>query len=194
MKQLWMLVGGNGAGKSTFYERFLAPKGIHFVNADTIARSLSPSHPEDRSYDAARLAESIRRQLLDEGTSFCFETVFSHASKVDFIAQAKVKGYQVVLVFIHLATIDLNQLRVAQRVADGGHGVPADKIEQRVPRTLMYVQTALALCDEVFFLDNSSSVDPFKRVARIRDGVITEQAKPVPAWSHDLLRALPGFE
>lgn len=88
-KQLWLLAGGNGAGKSTFYHTQLEPLGFPFVNA-------------------AIIAEQIRKDLLQQGSSFCFETVFSHHSKIDFAVQAKTSGYEIILVFIHLENISLN--------------------------------------------------------------------------------------
>lgn len=74
-KQLWLLAGGNGAGKSTFYRTRLEPRGVPFVNADVIARELFPDDPEGKSYVAARVAEELRAELLRDGRSFCFETV-----------------------------------------------------------------------------------------------------------------------
>ena len=64
--ELWLLVGGNGAGKTTFYERFLAPRKIPLVNADNIARSVWPDAPEKHSYEAALIAERERFRLLEE--------------------------------------------------------------------------------------------------------------------------------
>ncbi|MEN8180655.1 MAG: zeta toxin family protein, partial [Pseudomonadota bacterium] len=144
-RQLWILAGGNGAGKSTFYRRFLSPLGVPFVNADLIARNMDSQHPEAVSYAAAKLAGRLRCDLLRAGVSFCFETVFSHPSKIDFVAEAKVLGYEVVLVFIHLQMDELNQARVAQRVVEGGHNVPAEKIVSRIPPTLQHIRTVLPL-------------------------------------------------
>ena len=96
--QLWVLAGGNGAGKSTFYERFLKPSGLPFVNADILARELFPDDPEANSYEAARAVEVLRQQLVEEGRTFCFETVFSHPSKIDFVAMARARGYEIILV------------------------------------------------------------------------------------------------
>ncbi|MFN3582101.1 MAG: AAA family ATPase, partial [Pseudomonas sp.] len=79
-KQLWVLTGGNGAGKSTFFRLCLEPRGMAFINADQIARDIDPEHPEQASYEAARLAALLRDGLLREGRSFCYETVFSHPS------------------------------------------------------------------------------------------------------------------
>lgn len=183
MKQLWMLVGGNGSGKSTFYEQMLKPKGMPFINADIIAKEAFPDDPVNNSHKAARIAEELRFDKLRQGNSFCFETVFSHVSKIDFIATAKATGYHVVLVFIHVDDIDLNQARVSQRVIDGGHDVPSEKILSRIPRTLDNVKAAIPLCDEVHMLDNSRLDDPFKRVLSIINGQVTAGADiRLPNW------------
>ena len=153
-KQLWVLSGGNGAGKSTFYNTQLKPFGLPFINADVIAKELYPEAPETHSYDAAKIAAHMRYKLIAKAESFCFETVFSHPSKIDFAAQAKANGYEVVLVFIHLDNLDLNLARIAQRVEEGGHAVPPEKVESRIPRTLKHIKAAIPLCDKVYVLDN----------------------------------------
>lgn len=187
--QLWALTGGNGAGKSTFYAQFLAPKGLSFVNSDRIAQQLNAEDPLAVSYDAARIADRIREELVRGRQSFCFETVFSHPSKVDFIAQAKALGYEIVLVFIHLDNIALNKARVQQRVSEGGHAVPEDKIESRLPRTLRHIKTVIPLCDRVELLDNSSHDDPFRRIASVTAGDVVVHVEPPPAWAVNLLAA-----
>lgn len=186
-KQLWMLVGGNGAGKSTFYRKYLEPRGMSFVNADVLAKKVFPDDPEGNSYEAAQLATQMREQLLIDGASFCFETVFSHPSKIDFVAKAKGFGYQVVLVFVHVNSPSLNKARISQRVEEGGHFVPDDKIESRILRTLENVKKVLPLCDHVSILDNSSYKDPFQQVATIRKQTITEYKQPLPSWALSLL-------
>ena len=187
-RQLWLLAGGNGAGKSTFYQTRLQPLGLPFVNADIIARELYPDAPEEHSYDAARIAEEIRFGLLRDGRSFCFETVFSHPSKIDFVAHAKTLGYQVILVFIHLESAELNKARISQRIEAGGHHVPDEKVEQRIPRLLKHVKTVIPLCDQVHILDNSSARNPFKPVMVIRDGKIEVQQSTVPEWAEAFMR------
>ncbi|MBX9894793.1 MAG: AAA family ATPase [Nitrosomonas sp.] len=186
-KQLWLLAGGNGAGKSTFYRTRLAPSGLPFVNADIIANLLYPQTPEAHSYHAAKLAEHMRLELLRQGRSFCFETVFSHSSKIDFVAQAKALGYEIVLVFIHLCDPALNQARIAQRVSEGGHFVPDDKVISRIPRTLKLIKKTLPLCDQVYILDNSRADNPFQQLAVIRNGCITFRHDVIPDWCRELL-------
>lgn len=65
--QLWVLAGGNGAGRSSFFHHSLAPLGLPFVNADILARELYPDAPEAHAYDAARIAAHLRDDLLREG-------------------------------------------------------------------------------------------------------------------------------
>jgi len=186
-KQLWLLAGGNGAGKSTFHDLFLRPRGMSFVNADRIARAITPEAPESVGYDAARVAEKIRYDLLQHGASFCFETVFSHPSKVDFVADARASGYEIILVFIHLDDTQLNLARISQRVAEGGHSVPEEKVRSRVPRTLENIKKALPIADEVHLLDNSRCDDPFRRVASLINGKAAVHTSSVPGWALGVL-------
>jgi len=181
-KQLWLLAGGNGAGKSTFYQLFLASTGLPFINADILAKELDAEQPEISSYRAAKLAEKLRLGLLRTGASFCFETVFSHPSKIDFLATAKPIGYEIILVYIHLQNDQLNQARVAE----GGHTVPCEKIISCMPRTMQYVSDALALVDIVQVYDNSSHAEPFTSIAFIDHGELQIQ-QPLPDWAKMIL-------
>ena len=187
MKQLWILVGGNGAGKSTFYRLMLKPRGIPFINADLIAREIYPDDPEENSYNAAKIAEQMCKEQIQAGNSFCFETVFSHPSKVDFLGQARALGYQIILVLIHLEHTDLNKARISQRVSEGGHNVPDEKVEQRIPRPLAHVKKAIPLCDQVRILDNSRSDNPFTPVVSIIGGQKMRHFQPLPEWVRNLV-------
>lgn len=186
-KQLWVLTGGNGAGKSTFYKTQLKPSGLPFINADVIAKELYPEAPESHSYDAAKIAAHMRFELLAKGESFCFETVFSHPSKIDFVAQAKTNGYEVVLVFIHLDNLDLNLARIAQRVEEGGHAVPPEKVESRIPRTLGHIKTVIPLCDKVYVLTNQSYEKPFEKIATLSHSGLILHSDETPNWAKLLL-------
>ncbi|OEY67536.1 zeta toxin family protein [Marinobacter sp. X15-166B] len=184
---LWLLAGGNGSGKSTFYERFLHAKQIPFVNADLFARTLWPAEPEKHSYEAALIAEKERIRLLEERHSFCFETVFSHPSKIDFVATAKAAGYRVRVFYFHLQTPDLNAARVHSRVAAGGHRVPEDKIRARIPRTLYNVRQLVGLVDELFLIDNSSLDTPYVRIASWQQSDWVTHRLPLPDWAKEIM-------
>ncbi|MFT4571510.1 MAG: putative ABC-type ATPase [Hyphomicrobiaceae bacterium] len=122
-----------------------------------------------------------------ERKTFCFETVFSHPSKIDFVGQAKALGYEIQLVFVHLDSTQLNCARVAQRVSTGGHNVPSEKIEKRVPRLLENVHIAIGLCDQVRLLDNSYADTPFLKVATFVNGSWTAHRKPLSDWAKALI-------
>jgi predicted ABC-type ATPase len=186
-KQLWILAGGNGAGKSTFYHQYLAKYGIKFVNADLIAKEIDYENTEESSYQAATIAAKIRDDLISKGVSFCFETVFSHESKIDIIAQAKAHGYRVILIYIHLNDSTLNEGRVQQRISEGGHSVPPEKIHSRIPRTKKNIKSALPLVDEARLLNNSFRDDPFQQIVVFKAGEYKELISPLPGWVIEIL-------
>ena len=190
-KQLWILAGGNGAGKTTFYEKLLAPKGIRLVNADMIAKIINPNNPESVSYKAASLVDKIREKFLYQNITFCFETVFSHVSKIDFVAKAKANSYEIILIYIHLNTLELNEARVYQRVTEGGHNVPVAKIHSRIPRTIKNIAKTLPLVNEARLLNNSSRDNPFQVVATVKQGGRKYAINPLPEWAEYILSDIP---
>ena len=178
MKRLDLVVGCNGAGKSTFIELTLAPllPGSPVVNADEIARHRWPGAAPEHAYDAARIAADTRTKLIELGESFIAETVFSHPSKLDLIEAAHVAGYTVVL-HVVLIPEELAVERVRHRVKAGGHHVPEDKIRQRYQRLWPLVATAATRADAGTFYDNSARRGP-RIVARLNAGFETGS----PAW------------
>lgn len=186
--QLWMLVGGNGAGKTTFYYKFLQPHGIHFINADQIARDMSPDHPEAVSYEAAQLAEQMRLDLVHQRISFCFETVFSHPGKLEFVQQAREQGYEIIMIFIHLGDAQLNIARITQRVVEGGHYVPEDKVRSRIERLVNNVKAAIPLVDRLVIFDNSHRTGSFNCQLEYVGGGLCFQAQPLEPWAVDFIQ------
>jgi predicted ABC-type ATPase len=188
---LVVVAGPNGAGKTTFVESFLKSTGIRVVNPDQIAHALAPDAPETVAYEAARLADIVRRGLVERGVSFCMETVFSdpEGAKLRFLRDARKKGYGVFLIFIGLESSDLSLARVIQRVEGGGHDVPEDKLVARFPRTLQNLRQAMTFVDHAFLFDNSSATAPYRFVGEFVAGRLARRGKFRPAWARDLLRA-----
>ena len=178
---LAVIAGPNGSGKSTFRERVLAPSTQEFVNADEIAAEHWPGAEAEHAYDAARLAEQRREELLRDRTSFVTETVFSHESKVALVRSASQAGYVVVLRII-IVPVDLAVARVEDRVANGGHTVPEDKIRSRHERLWGYVVEAIGIASEAHVYDNTSAKKPFKPVALYRNGTLARQPR-WPTWA-----------
>ena len=103
------------------------------------------------------------------------------------MGRARALGYEIILVLIHLEHTDLNKARISQRVAEGGHNVPDEKVEQRIPRTLAQVKKAIPLCDQVRVLDNSSSDNPFIPLVSIIGGQTIRHFHPFPEWVRNLV-------
>ena len=178
------LAGPNGAGKTTFYHAHLAPAGLRFVNADVIARELSLD-----AYAAARAADAVRRELLKQGESFVFETVFSDpvGDKLAFLKQAADAGYTVVLCFIGTSGPEISEERVAMRVSQGGHDVPTEKLISRFPRIMANLKAALRQVPHVWVFDNDDLRTPFRLVAVFESGNQKRLDKPIPQWLRGVL-------
>jgi predicted ABC-type ATPase len=178
------IAGPNGAGKSTFHYAQTSYTGLPFVNADVIAAETGVG-----AYEAAEIAETIRRERFARRESFIFETVFSDpvAEKLGFLEEAISVGYTVVLFFIGISSADVSMDRVGMRVLEGGHSVPGDKLTTRYPRTLENLRLSMLRLPLVLVYDNDNLRDPHRFVLAAGNGVILEEAAPIPNWLRPLL-------
>jgi predicted ABC-type ATPase len=180
---MWLLAGPNGSGKSTFYRNHLVARVGLYVNPDEIAKTLTDIPVQrDRDVKAMELAEQQRHALIQQGETFVAETVFSHPSKVDLLREAQEAGYDVTLAFICTDDPDINVGRVQQRVQQGGHDVPTDKIGPRYERALQNLREAIVIADTTFLYDNSDIDKPHNLVAEIQHGQVVQQAATLPSW------------
>jgi len=182
--------GPNGAGKTTFFESFVASAQLTFVNADAIARALTPARRGAVAYAAAAAAERRRRRLIARLASFCMETVFSDAegAKLALLRDAQAAGYTVDLVFIGLENAALSSARVMQRVEDGGHDVPDTKIHARFPRTFVNLRKAVAFVDRAYLFDNSLVDEPYRWIATFHAGAVVARAASLSRWAAAVVR------
>ena len=181
------LAGANGAGKSTFYHAHLEAVGLRFVNADVLSRELK-SGP----YEAAKIAGSLRRELVRQRESFVFETVFSDPAgdKLAFLKEAATAGYTVIVCFIGISGPEVSEQRVAMRVSQGGHDVPTNKLETRYTRILANLRNALREVPHVWIFDNDDLRDPYRLVAIYEAGKPVRMNKPIPPWLATVLAYL----
>jgi len=183
------LAGPNGAGKTTFYHAHLQPAGLRFVNADVLAQELGIE-----PYAAARVADAVRQELVRQRESFVFETVFSDpvGEKLAFLKDAAQAGYNTILCFIGTAGPEVSEQRVAMRVSQGGHDVPAEKLVQRFPRILANLKAALRDLPNVWVFDNNDLRTPYRLVAIFESGRLVKLQRPVPRWLAPLLPSTPS--
>ncbi len=165
-KNLYIIAGCNGAGKTTASFTVL-PEMLNcheFVNADEIAKGLSPFNPEGVAIQAGRLMIERVIQLMKEDKSFAFETTLSTRSYVKLVQQAQRNGYYVTLLFFSLASPEQAVRRVAQRVSQGGHNIPTDVVYRRYASGLKNLfQMYANEVDYWAFYDNSDC--PTRKIA-----------------------------
>jgi predicted ABC-type ATPase len=132
------------------------------------------------SYFAAALADFIREELAKTGESFSFETVMSFPGKVEFLKRTQQSGYRNYLYFVATRNWKINEARVKNRVKEGGHDVPSDKIRNRYYKSLELLRSALPYCYRAFIFDNSD--DKLVLLAEAFEGKLTLKVDSVPAW------------
>ena len=101
---LYIISGPNGAGKTTASYNLL-PQVLHcpnFVNADEIARGLSPFAPEAVAIQAGRIMLQRIEELLPQRVDFAIETTLATRSYVRLVRRAQALGYKVHLIFFFL--------------------------------------------------------------------------------------------
>lgn len=158
INNLYIIAGSNGAGKTTASYTLL-PQILdckEFVNADEIAKGLSPFQPEKASIEAGRIMLERIDSLLKQGISFAFETTLSTKSYKNKILEAKKNNYRITLIFFWLNSIKLAKERVNQRVTEGGHDIPSEVIERRYIKGLNNLfNIYLPIVDKAMIFDNS---------------------------------------
>jgi predicted ABC-type ATPase len=186
---LYIISGCNGAGKTTASFTIL-PEMLdckEFVNADEIAKGLSPFQPESVSFQAGRIMVERIDELLNSGVNFAFETTLTTLSYLNTIKAAKEKGYSVNLLYFWLNDVNLAIERVKIRVSEGGHNIPEETIRRRYFRGIFNLTNKFtALCDYWIVINNSSR--PFTFVAegqgsnemKVHDNAIWQLIKTQP--------------
>lgn len=157
-KVLYIIAGCNGAGKTI--ASFTILPGIincnEYVNADEIAKGLSPFQPEKVSIEAGRIMLLRINELIEVGERFAFETTLSTRSYYQKLISAKMKGYEIRLVYFWLNSIDLAIERVGIRVSEGGHNIDNEVIKRRYVRGIRNLfEIYLPIVDKAIIFDNS---------------------------------------
>jgi predicted ABC-type ATPase len=156
---LYLFAGSNGAGKTTFaraYLRQLDPIP-RFLNADELARGLSPLNPGSVSIRAGKLLLSEMNTCLKSGESFGLESTLSGTTHIRILKQAKALGYLIELHYLWIPSPELAIRRIRQRVKKGGHPIPDTDVRRRFSRSLRNLTKIYApLADSWQIWDNQS--------------------------------------
>lgn len=141
MPTCWIIAGPNGAGKTTFALEYLPHVAgcTHFINADLIAAGLSPFAPERELLAASRLFLREIEERIAAREDFAFETTLAGHTCLGLVERLRADGWRVELIYLALPSVEMSKLRVAERVAHGGHNIPVADIERRFPRSLNHL-------------------------------------------------------
>lgn len=141
----------------------------HLIHVEIKENLIIDPSKDSHSYEGALVAMFLRDKLMDSNQSFCFETVMSHASKLQEINMAKEAGYKIYLYFVCIDDPEVNISRIDNRVNKGGHDVDDSKVIERYPKTLNNLFPAIELSDKAYLFDNSG--DELTMIAEIENGM-----------------------
>ena len=189
MPNIYIIAGCNGAGKTTASFTIL-PDMLdckEFVNADEIARGLSPFQPETVSFHAGRIMLKRIGELMSNKVDFAFETTLTTLSYTNTIRLAKELGYTITLLYFWLNDVNLAIERVKNRVSEGGHDIPEETLKRRYYRGMHNLTSRfITICDYWIVINNSGRPHTFvaegegETELKIYDDVIWQQIKSRP--------------
>jgi predicted ABC-type ATPase len=192
---LLMIAGPNGSGKTTVtvsLRRDQWSEGVEYINPDDIAKEkFGDWNAREAILSAANWAQARREELLKQNAGIAFETVFSAPDKIDFLERAKVAGYFLRVFFVSTSDPRINASRVMQRVMDGGHTVPLEKIVSRYNKSMINLAAAIEIADRVYLYDNSIENADARLCARVSDGMIRKIYGELPLWVEKAITQLP---
>jgi predicted ABC-type ATPase len=157
----YILAGPNGAGKTTFANEFLPieAKCLNFINADMIAQDLSSFRPEKMAIEAGRLMIERIVECVRKNESFAFETTLSGKGYIKKIVDWKNIGYEIIIYFLKLPSVEFAIERVKLRVSRGGHNIPEQDIRRRFQRSLVnFNMFYKQLADSWIVFDTSAKI------------------------------------
>ena len=170
-KNVYIIAGPNGSGKTTFANKFLPDYAEcpNFVNADLIAQGLSPFSPRTAAIKAGRLVLGQIHEFAEKGVDFGFETTLSGKSYVKLLKELREKGYKLHLFFLWIPGPQLALERIKERVSEGGHDIPAQDVRRRFNRSITnFLKLYQPLLDSWIIFNNAGVIPAL--IAKSKDG------------------------
>ncbi|MCL2844322.1 MAG: zeta toxin family protein [Chitinivibrionia bacterium] len=187
-KSLYIIAGCNGAGKTTASFTVL-PKILdckEFVNADEIAKGISPFNPSSVATTAGKIMLKRIKELLAKNETFSIETTLASKLFTKTIKTAQDNGYLTTLLFFWLQSVETAKNRVAQRVKSGGHNIENDVIERRYLGGIKNLfELYIPIVDKLYIYDNTDGISECiaKKMSKTGEVIVVNREK------HNLLEA-----
>lgn len=182
-----LIAGPNGSGKTSLTRQILSHNwalDAEYINPDEIAqKELGNWNDPSKILIAAELAENRRNTAVQERRNFVFETVFSAPDKISFLLSCLEKGYFIRFFFISTQDPMINAQRVNQRILEGGHSVPFEKIISRYTKSIANCIRISSSVDRLYLIDNSYDGKSPQILFRAEKGIIAKQYSNIPNWA-----------
>lgn len=192
---LIVIAGPNGSGKTSTTRLVIKHEWAEqcvYINPDEIAQSMFGDWNDVNAVrQAVEYCETWRAQLLQKRKDFIFETVLSSDSKVNFLKRAKEAGYFIRMFFICTNSPTINAARIANRVMEGGHDVPIQKIISRHEKAIINAVKVTEFADRVYYYDNSVDNQDALLLFRTKDGKFAKKyVEALPQWADKVLNKI----
>ena len=185
--ELTVVIGANGAGKTTWCREHRDSLPKPFYNADSIAEGLGDANDAKLQREARQLVDQRIEHDLETGTSFGFESTYSGRSRPDIVRRAKRLGYTTNAIFLGTRDAEINIARVYKRVSEGGHDVVESEVRRRWTAAWANLIETWSEFDSVRVLDSSGQTAV--EIAR-KDGHRVGTVENVPRWAQKLAEKL----
>jgi predicted ABC-type ATPase len=179
--RLTLVAGANGSGKTTLTsdERFF--REIPLLDPDNIARTLQSGMPSTFPIAAARCVLKSAKEHVSRRESFAVETTLAGKHYLRMMVDARIRGFEVVLVYIGTENVEINLARIRNRVLAGGHDVPESDVRRRYQRSFKSLLIAIERADHTILFDNST--DEGYRLVAVLGPSGSQWFEPVPDWA-----------
>lgn len=186
MPRYYIVAGCNGSGKTTLYNAVPIPKNIPFVNVDKIA--FKELHISNRLNEQSRFSEFAKAgkialnridHNIDNEISFCQETTLNGYRIKKNIVKAKEKGFEIILYYVGVDTVEIALERVKIRSSMGGHYINENQIRRRFNNEKENIESVFSYIDAAFFYDNTNQLELFSVFKRDN---YWSQLSCIPKW------------
>ena len=161
-KNVYIIAGSNGSGKTTFARLFLPNYANcpNFINADLIAQGLAPFNPNSAAIKSGKIVIQQIHEFSDRGVDFAFETTLSGKSYMNLFKTLKNKGYTLHLFYLWIPSPKLAISRIKERVSEGGHNINDEDVRRRFSRSIHNFLTLYQSLFDYWMLFDNSKTNP----------------------------------